>query len=145
MIVHLESEREARLLGSRAICVKHIWTHWADAGTYELLHEEVKKVEEVWKPYAISRETPWKFNVATFGRTIPVQEQIKVIETFRYMAFRGPIQLEPLPEVMVGVFEEYDSGCGRQVRGRDTAEIRHLWMGKKVSYACGGDRTRRGS
>lgn len=135
MIVHMESEREARLLGSRSITVKHIWRYWADAPAYALLHEKVKKVEDVWTPYASSRDTTWKFHVATFGRTIPGPEQVKVIETFAYMKFLGPIQLEPPPEVLVGVFEEYDSGCGRQVRERDTAELRHLWMGLKVSCA----------
>ena len=47
MIVHMESEREARLLGSRSITVKHIWRYWADAPAYALLHEKVKKVEDV--------------------------------------------------------------------------------------------------
>jgi tRNA (guanine10-N2)-methyltransferase len=48
MIVEMESEKEARLLGSRAISVKHIWEFWGDARTYDELHTQIKGIKNVW-------------------------------------------------------------------------------------------------
>lgn len=45
IVVDLPSEKEARLLGSRAVSVKHIWEYWAHADTYEQLHAQVVKPE----------------------------------------------------------------------------------------------------
>lgn len=48
IIIDLPSEEEARLLGSRAISVKHIWHYWAHADTYEQLHPKVVACKELW-------------------------------------------------------------------------------------------------
>lgn len=48
MVVHLDSEREARLLGSRSISVKHIWAYWADGASYEDLHAQMKLLPELY-------------------------------------------------------------------------------------------------
>lgn len=72
--------------------------------------------------------------VATFARTIPLPDQVAVIESFRYMDFLGPITLKN-PELEVGVFEEYvRSGKKRNAleRGRELGEMRRVWVGRKV-------------
>lgn len=46
LVVELPSEKEARLIGTRAILVKNIWRYWASADTYEQLHELVKAPEQ---------------------------------------------------------------------------------------------------
>lgn len=46
LIVELASEKEARLIGSRAILVKNIWRYWASADTYDQLHEQLREPEQ---------------------------------------------------------------------------------------------------
>lgn len=50
IVVNLPSEKEALLLGSRAISVKHIWEYWAHADTYDQLHSKVvePEVKALW-------------------------------------------------------------------------------------------------
>lgn len=47
-MVNLEGEREALLLGSRAMSIKTIWRYWAEGGSMDELHEENKKVSDLW-------------------------------------------------------------------------------------------------
>ncbi|KAL8286665.1 hypothetical protein RQP46_004193 [Phenoliferia psychrophenolica] len=131
MIVDLDSEREALLLGSRAICVKHIWEHWADALTYEELQPKIKALPELYESIASSASTTWKFKVGSFGQIIPIKEQIEVINSFGWMSFKGDISLKK-PMVELGVFEEYVHATTSQDKGRILSEMRRVWMGRKV-------------
>jgi tRNA (guanine10-N2)-methyltransferase len=55
MIVHMDSEREARLLGSRVIFVKSIWAYWGDAETYDELHDLMRGRSQLWvRPFSLS-------------------------------------------------------------------------------------------
>lgn len=56
LIVELPSEKEARLIGTRAILVKSIWRYWTSADTYDDLHELVKAPEQ--KIHWVSRTRP---------------------------------------------------------------------------------------
>lgn len=47
-MVNLPGEREALLLGSRAMSIKTIWKYWAEGGSIEELNEENKKVSHLW-------------------------------------------------------------------------------------------------
>lgn len=58
LVVDLASEREARLIGDRAILVKHIWHYWADAATYDELHAIVKERKQLWVSRTSLRSTP---------------------------------------------------------------------------------------
>lgn len=67
-------------------------------------------------------------SINTFSRTIPLDEQIAVIETFEYLDLGGPIKLKD-PEIELGVFEEF-----YRVPESETEEkMRRVWMGRKVS------------
>ncbi|CEQ43013.1 SPOSA6832_04905 [Sporobolomyces salmonicolor] len=156
MIVALPGEREARLMGSRLISVKHIWELWAQAETYDELHEKVKEADcrALWEPYAADRDCTWKFTVAAHYRTIPLPVQVKIINTFSYMPFLGNIDLKK-PKLEIGVFEEYHfdrmrglrvkearekmgiTGKGKEKDGEVWADeafggLRGVWMGRKI-------------
>lgn len=76
--------------------------------------------------------------VAGHNRTIPLSIQIKIINTFSYMAFLGDINLKN-PNLQVGVFEEYefDSTRGgkmvaaREKMGLSSANVDVKGKGKK--------------
>lgn len=42
IVVDLPSEKEARLIGSRAISVKSIWEYWGEGKNYDQVHQVVK-------------------------------------------------------------------------------------------------------
>lgn len=48
IIVELESEVEARLLGERSISVKQIYSYWAHATNYEDLHASLQQRKEIY-------------------------------------------------------------------------------------------------
>ncbi|GAA6060430.1 hypothetical protein JCM10212_002198 [Sporobolomyces blumeae] len=159
MIVQLAGDREARLLASRLVSVKHIWELWTYGDTYEQVHERCKTdaCREFWEPYASDRSCTWKFTVAGHNRTIPLAIQVKTINSFSYMAFLGDIDLRN-PNLEVGVFEEYvfdgtrgqkmneareKLGVNNDAKGKkkerdqdlwngEDAEFRGVWIGRKV-------------
>ncbi|GAA5875744.1 hypothetical protein JCM1840_003505 [Sporobolomyces johnsonii] len=156
MIVALPGEKEARLMGSRLISVKHIWELWAQAETYDELHEKVREPDcrALWEPYAVDRDCTWKFTVAAHYRTIPLPVQVKIINTFSYMPFLGDIDLKK-PKLEIGVFEEYHFDRMRGLRVKEAREkmgikgkgkekddevwadeafggLRGVWMGRKI-------------
>ncbi|KAM0756366.1 tRNA guanosine-2'-O-methyltransferase [Meredithblackwellia eburnea MCA 4105] len=132
LIVDLESEREARLLGSRSIAIKTVWEYWYDASTYEDLHQYLKTVPELWEKYAQSPSTTWKFDVGAYGQVISMKEKVDVINSFAYMNFLGDIRMKG-PDVEVGVFEEYFQGQSKlEKESRSVHEMRRVWMGRKI-------------
>lgn len=42
MVIALESDREAKLLATRLVSVKHIWELWAHGDTYDEVHSNAK-------------------------------------------------------------------------------------------------------
>ncbi|KAK4055764.1 hypothetical protein OIV83_000311 [Microbotryomycetes sp. JL201] len=131
IVVELESDEQAKLLGSRAISVKHIWEYWADAASYEEMHAIIKHREALWIDIKADSTMSWRFQVNAYGRTIPMDQQRDVVESFSYMDFEGPIDLKK-PDVTIGVFEEYDANEYSKVKGRNLAEAKRIWMGRKV-------------
>ncbi|CDR49595.1 RHTO0S28e01288g1_1 [Rhodotorula toruloides] len=158
MLIGLPDDEAARKLGSRLVSVKHVWEFWATAETYEELHERVKSAEcrEKWDKYAVDRDCRWKFTIAGHNRTIPLPQQVALVNTFQYMAFIGEIDLRN-PMLEVGLFEEYASDPlrGAKVREKrkekgmdpsktgkekafeegdpeDTGGLRSVWMGRKI-------------
>lgn len=106
--------------------------------------------------YAVDRDCRWKFTIAGHNRTIPLPQQVALVNNFHYMAFIGEIDLRN-PLLEVGLFEEYTSDPlrGAKVREKrkekgmdpskkgkekafeegdpeDTGGLRSVWMGRKV-------------
>ncbi|KAI5474831.1 hypothetical protein MNV49_002361 [Pseudohyphozyma bogoriensis] len=129
MVIELAGEKEARLLGSRAISVKHIWEYWADARTYDDLHTIIKPRNDLYDPYT-GPSTTWKFTVSGFARNINLVDQVAVINSFRYLGFQGDIKLKN-PQCEVGVFEEYVRRTDKE-KGRELNDMRWVWMGRKI-------------
>ncbi|GAA6052254.1 hypothetical protein JCM3770_007402 [Rhodotorula araucariae] len=137
VLIGLPSEDDARKLTGRLISAKHVWEYWCHADTYADLHEQVKStpVRALWEPYADDANCTWKFTIAGHQRTIPLPQQIALVNTFSYMPLRGKIDLRT-PQLEIGVFEEY---VWDPLRG---AKVREARVAKGISVEKGKGKER---
>lgn len=90
--VKLPSEEDARKLVKRSILAKAIYEVWGNGSTYEDLHDNVRGVSgHLWPLY---KHTSFKFSFDSFQGTRSTTQQRKIIETFRFLAFEGPIKMK---------------------------------------------------
>ncbi|KAH9817486.1 hypothetical protein DFH28DRAFT_1081167 [Melampsora americana] len=145
MVVKMNNDQKARDLGSRAILVKHILKHWADAASYDDLHSLNKANRSFWDCYVESAS--FKITITSFKSTLTQVRKNEIIESFSYMDFKGPIQLNR-PDVEIMISEEHhsadevegDEKCTSEDRlGRMTnIQLRRVWLGEKL---CDGQRS----
>ncbi|PLW46524.1 hypothetical protein PCANC_08536 [Puccinia coronata f. sp. avenae] len=145
MKIGLENDQKAKLLGSRAILIKHILRHWADAPSYTELHRLNKENEGLWAGYAASHT--FKVTVNSYKVTVAQERKKEIIESLSYMDFRGPILLQD-PQVEIMLSEEYYSADGpddptpalgiEQVHRMTNIRLRKIWLGEKL---CDGQRS----
>ncbi|CAG8554363.1 2453_t:CDS:10 [Funneliformis caledonium] len=103
LVVEIDSEKEATRLIKRAILIRNIYELWGMGKTYEEVHTQVKSKPERWPPYDYKS---FKFIVSAFGSTCSSDYQVKIINSFAYLGFKGDIDLKN-PEVQFGVLEDY--------------------------------------
>ncbi|BGP38977.1 hypothetical protein JCM10449v2_002915 [Rhodotorula kratochvilovae] len=137
VLIGLPSEDDARRLAGRMISAKHVWEYWCHADTYADLHDKVKSpdVRALWEPYAEDADCTWKFTIAGHQRTIPLPQQIALVNTFAYMPLQGKIDLRT-PQLEIGVFEEY---VWDPLRG---AKVREARVAKGISVEKGKGKER---
>ncbi|KAJ7783080.1 S-adenosyl-L-methionine-dependent methyltransferase [Mycena metata] len=127
MVLDLASEEHAKLLAGRCILIKHIYEFYAQGGDYEELHVANKANGHLWSSYA--HDTSFKFIVTAYNHKIPGSRQREVVESFRYMAFAGKIDMKN-PQIILGCFEEYDSSIALR-QDRDS-KFRQAYFGRLV-------------
>lgn len=145
MVVRISNDQKARDLGSRAILVKHVLKHWADAASHDELHKLNKANPSFWDCYVESAS--FKITVTSFKATLTQARKSEIIESLSYMDFKGPIQLNQ-PDVEIMISEEHysadeaegDEKCRPADRlGRMTnIQLRRVWLGEKL---CDGQRS----
>ncbi|KAI7948569.1 hypothetical protein MJO29_010234 [Puccinia striiformis f. sp. tritici] len=146
MKIGLENEEKARLLGSRAILIKHIIRHWADAPSYPELHLLNQENESLWGGYAEIHT--FKVTVNSYKATLTQTRKKEIIESLSYMAFKGEIILQD-PQVEIMISEEHYSAPDPssdnptpnigidQVLRMTNIQLRRIWLGQKI---CDGQR-----
>ncbi|KAI9613951.1 hypothetical protein H4Q26_009805 [Puccinia striiformis f. sp. tritici PST-130] len=146
MKIGLENEEKARLLGSRAILIKHIIRHWADAPSYPELHLLNQENESLWGGYAEIHT--FKVTVNSYKATLSQTRKKEIIESLSYMAFKGEIILQD-PQVEIMISEEHYSAPDPssdnptpnigidQVLRMTNIQLRRIWLGQKI---CDGQR-----
>lgn len=127
-IVRLEDEAAARALVRRSILSQNIYELWASGATYDDLHPRVRNS-------SLSKRTEYstcsfRFDIDTYqGKRSPT-EQRRLIESFDYLDFDGPIKMQD-PEQRFCIFEDYDFRAprprrvhfGRWIAGSDREAI----------------------
>ncbi|POW18377.1 hypothetical protein PSHT_05881 [Puccinia striiformis] len=119
MKIGLENEEKARLLGSRAILIKHIIRHWADAPSYPELHLLNQENESLWGGYAEIHT--FKVTVNSYKATLTQTRKKEIIESLSYMAFKGEIILQD-PQVEIMIIEEDLVGSKNLRRSRNLVD-----------------------
>jgi tRNA (guanine10-N2)-methyltransferase len=123
MVINLECEEHARQLARRCILIKsdshftwapsiradnllprHVYKFWGRGNSYDELHASNKARQSAWERY--KEATSFRFIVDAFQHSIPGQRQREVVESFRYMAFTGPVVLSDKADITLGVWEE---------------------------------------
>ncbi|KAF2428818.1 tRNA guanosine-2'-O-methyltransferase [Tothia fuscella] len=103
-VIRLSSDEAARKLVSRSILTDSIYELWGSGTDYEALHADIHhRTQHRWPEY---KTCSFKFKVLGYQHTLSQRAQVKVIESFDYLPFEGPIKMKN-PEYDFGVLEHY--------------------------------------
>ncbi|KAF8320856.1 tRNA guanosine-2'-O-methyltransferase [Clavulina sp. PMI_390] len=130
MVVKLENDEAAKKIASRCILVKAIYALWAHSTTYASLHEINRANSHLWMQYQPSAS--FKFVVDSIHHRIPQKRIRETIQSFSYMAWKGPIDMKN-PEVVLTCLEEYSGPDPSAKRSEHDGEFIHLYFGRLLS------------
>ncbi|KAJ1922920.1 hypothetical protein LPJ71_001034 [Coemansia sp. S17] len=103
LLIQVESAAQAVKLVRRGILIRFVLEYWGSGKTYDELFSLLKQTPERWSDFMTCS---FKFTVDGFGRSLSQEEKISVIESFSFMAFKGPIKMKN-PDAEFFVCEEY--------------------------------------
>lgn len=104
-LVTLPSDAAARAVITRSILSMGIYELWGSGADYPALHASVaERTAPRWPAYAT---TPFRFSVDAFQGKRSSGAQRGLIDSFRYMAFGGPIRMKDA-DLHLCIFEEYE-------------------------------------
>lgn len=105
MIVQLADDECARSLVARGVLSRGIYELWGMGDTVEQLHEDVKhRSVGLWEAH---RQSTFKFDVVGYKGKRNNDDKIRLIESFTYLGFEGPIRMKN-PQQIFTVLEHYD-------------------------------------
>ncbi|ORZ02391.1 S-adenosyl-L-methionine-dependent methyltransferase [Syncephalastrum racemosum] len=124
--VQLDSAEDARRLIRRAILIKNIVELWGEGRTYEEVHQQVKEHPERWGLY---KDVSFKFVVSAYNSTVSNKDQLRIINSFSYLGFDGPIDMKN-PDEQFNVMEDYGAAAPRK---DVTPERQWIYFGRLVA------------
>ncbi|KAJ7547194.1 hypothetical protein O6H91_08G073900 [Diphasiastrum complanatum] len=92
--VSLPSEEIARSIAHRSLLVKGMFEIWGEGTSYEELQTAIQSYPEERKLPFLGEESTFKIVVDTFGKVLNSQEQSERIESFKFIPFKGRVQLK---------------------------------------------------
>ncbi|MCJ1479475.1 hypothetical protein MMC13_008161 [Lambiella insularis] len=108
-LLQVPSASAAITLLSRSILSKAIYELWASATTYPVLHQHIRsETTHLWPQH---RNCTFKFILDVFNGSHSAAEQTRIIDSFNYLPFNGPITMKNPDEEFI-VCEEHDHGGG---------------------------------
>lgn len=118
---------------SRAILSKGIYEIWGQGRDYDELHIDVKqRSQHLWEMF---RHASFKFSFDSYGSTKDPDQQRMIINSFRYLDFRGRIQMKD-PEFELSVFEEWlplaSASDGQTIDSVAGTSLRRVFFGRKI-------------
>ena len=103
--MYLKSESAAQALIRRSILGKAIYEVWGSGVSYDELHANVRSHSaHLWPQYLHSS---FKFSFDSFQGSRSSKEQRRIMESFSYLGFEGPIRMSGADQEFV-VFEEFE-------------------------------------
>ncbi|KAJ1877246.1 hypothetical protein LPJ66_012146, partial [Kickxella alabastrina] len=98
--------------------------YWGSQPTYPELFDEIKQQTDRLAEY---KHKSFKFIVDGFGKSLPQEQKVEVIESFSFMGFEGPIRMRGA-EAEFFVCEEY----GESDRPMPLETPQMIWFGRVV-------------
>ncbi|KAG1048226.1 hypothetical protein G6F46_003602 [Rhizopus delemar] len=127
--IELDSAQDAQKLVKRAILIKYIFELWGEGESYDKVHEQVKKdTRDRWQEYMTCS---FKFVVSAFGSTINAKDQLKIINSFSYLGFEGPIDMKN-PDAQFHVLADFGNENANS-NSEPVVEPVYVYMGKLVA------------
>ncbi|KAF2019101.1 RNA methylase family protein [Aaosphaeria arxii CBS 175.79] len=103
-IVRLPSDAAAKAVISRSILSQGIHELWGQGSDYDSLHASVReKSSHLWQKY---HDVSFRFTLDCYRGTRELSENRRIIESFSYLDFQGPIRMREA-EAEFRVFEDY--------------------------------------
>lgn len=105
LLVDLPDVATAKKLVQRSILVRSLFEYYGKADDLDTLHEGLKRdfAPEFWESY---RECSFKFDVISYQGSREKAEQVKMIESFEYLGFEGPIRMKKYDQCFT-ILENY--------------------------------------
>ncbi|KAA6406919.1 MAG: NAD-dependent histone deacetylase SIR2 [Lasallia pustulata] len=104
-IVRLRDEAAARALARRSILSQGFYELWGSGINYDELHEDIRwRTSTKWAQYSMCS---FKFDVDTYQSKRSEAGKRKLIESFHYLGFNGPIKMQHAEQEFC-IFEDYD-------------------------------------
>jgi tRNA (guanine10-N2)-methyltransferase len=104
LIIELQNNADAIKLIRRSILVKQIVELWACEQTPDKLKESIQKTGFTERD--VYKTSSFKFLVDSFGNSLSIGDQIKKMNTFAWMGFKGLVDLND-PDVCFAYYEDY--------------------------------------
>ncbi|RMZ69194.1 hypothetical protein GMOD_00003127 [Pyrenophora seminiperda CCB06] len=120
-IVDLASDTAAQKVIARSILAQGIYELWGQGPTYDSLHDSVRNTSAPkWPQYETAS---FRFTVEGYRGGKSPSEQKTIIDSFSYMAFRGPPKMRD-PAVSFRIFEDYNL---------DSKTPKYLYFGRFIA------------
>lgn len=132
LIVQLENDEQAKTLLSRSILSKGIYELWGFGTTLEELHTDVK--QKSGEKFSHYKHDTFKFDFVGYLGNREKDTKFKIIESFDYLEFEGPIRMKD-PQQIFTIIEEYEF--------HDTKKItvpNKIWFGRQVQLSARSNR-----
>lgn len=126
--VELENDHQAKAIIERSILGRGIYELWGEGSNLSELHSDVKERSE--ERFADHENKSFKFDFIGYMGKRERQEKTKIIESFAYLGFKGPIRMKSSDEIFT-VLEEYVAeGTQRAV------EPIRMWFGRQIGLSA---------
>ena len=123
-IIDLPDEDSARALCSRSVLIKAIYELWGIGSSLEEAVEATKRAYDSGRNIDMSlfgEENSWCINVQLLYKKVPSEEKEKHRVQFKFLDFRGPVQLGE-PDVNVTVILDYFQDYSSRENSNHTVE-----------------------
>ena len=130
---------------SRSIVSKCIYEIWGQGRNYDEVHEDVRRrSQHLWETF---RNVAFKFSVDCYGSTRDVDQQRQIINSFKYLDFKGKIRMKD-PDAEFAVLEEWLpstlqldvdlNGASPEQTGDKIAgtSLRRVFLARKIGDSC---------
>ena len=108
MVVELKDDQAACDWIKRSILTRAIYEYWGQGVDYKALHDSIQKNDRYEEYRSAYEFATFKFEFERYGGNFKqdVSARVEIIESFKYLEFKGKIRMKN-PDEVFSVIEEY--------------------------------------